>query len=61
MKFIPHNYQLYAVRYIIDHPIAAVFLDMGLGLGQDFHHPDGHRGTYVRLVRHPKGTGRRPA
>jgi hypothetical protein len=31
MKFIPHNYQQYAVDYIVDHVIAAVFLDMGLG------------------------------
>ena len=31
MKFIPHNYQQYAVDYIVDHVIAAIFLDMGLG------------------------------
>ena len=31
MKFIPHNYQQYAVDYIVDHVIAAVFLDMGVG------------------------------
>jgi hypothetical protein len=31
MKFIPHNYQQYTVDYIVDHVIAAVFLDMGLG------------------------------
>ena len=31
MKFEPHDYQRFAVDYIIDNPIAAVFLDMGLG------------------------------
>lgn len=31
MKFKPHSYQEYAIEYIKDHPIAAVFLDMGLG------------------------------
>ena len=31
MKFIPHEYQSYAIEYIKNHPIAAVLLDMGLG------------------------------
>ena len=31
MKYSPHSYQTYATEYIEDHPIAAVFLDMGLG------------------------------
>ena len=31
MKFIPHDYQKYAVEYIESHPIAAVLMDMGLG------------------------------
>lgn len=31
MKFIPHDYQRYTIDYIENHPIAAVFLDMGLG------------------------------
>ncbi len=31
MKFIPHEYQLYAIDYIVTHEISAVFLDMGLG------------------------------
>lgn len=31
MKYEPHNYQSYAIKYIEDHPIAAVLLDMGLG------------------------------
>ena len=30
MKFIAHDYQ-YAIDYIESHPIAAIFLDMGLG------------------------------
>ncbi len=31
MKLNPYDYQQYAVNFIIDHPVAAVFLDMGLG------------------------------
>ena len=31
MKFIPHEYQQYAINYIESHPISAVLLDMGLG------------------------------
>ena len=31
MKYEPHNYQTFAIDYIVTHPIAAVFLDMGLG------------------------------
>ena len=31
MKFIPHDYQLFCTEYIKTHPIAALFLDMGLG------------------------------
>ena len=31
MKFIPHDYQEYAIRYIVDHRVSAVLLDMGLG------------------------------
>ena len=31
MKYAPHNYQVYATRYIEEHPISAVLLDMGLG------------------------------
>ena len=30
-KYKPHDYQKYAVRYIIEHPITALFLDCGLG------------------------------
>ena len=31
MKFIPHNYQKYAIDIILRNPVAAVLLDMGLG------------------------------
>ncbi|GAA0434548.1 DEAD/DEAH box helicase [Virgibacillus salarius] len=31
MKFIPHQYQEYAIQKIIDTPAAGLFLDMGLG------------------------------
>lgn len=30
MKFIPYDYQRYAIEFIETHPIAAVLLDMGL-------------------------------
>lgn len=31
MKYKPHSYQIFAINYIEEHPIAAVLLDMGLG------------------------------
>lgn len=31
MKYTPHNYQSYAIKYIEEHEVSAVFLDMGLG------------------------------
>ena len=31
MKYNPHDYQRYAAEFIIDHPVAALLLDMGLG------------------------------
>lgn len=31
MRYAPHDYQTYAIDYIESHPIATVFLDMGLG------------------------------
>ena len=31
MKYNPHDYQRYATNFILEHPISAVFLDMGLG------------------------------
>lgn len=31
MKFIPHDYQSFAVAFIESHKEAAVLLDMGLG------------------------------
>lgn len=40
MKYEPHDYQKYAGRHIEEHPLAAVFLDMGLG---NFNHTDGNQ------------------
>ena len=31
MKFIPHDYQNFAIEFIKTNPISAVLLDMGLG------------------------------
>ncbi len=31
MKYKPHDYQTYATNFILDNPISAIFLDMGLG------------------------------
>ena len=31
MKFVPHDYQKYAIDYIMTRPVTALFLDMGLG------------------------------
>lgn len=31
MKYCPHDYQKFAINYILEHPVAAVFLDCGLG------------------------------
>lgn len=31
MEFIPHDYQKYAIDFVIDKPISALILDMGLG------------------------------
>lgn len=31
MKYRPHEYQKFAAEFIRDHPVAAVFLDMGMG------------------------------
>jgi SNF2 family DNA or RNA helicase len=31
MQFRPHDYQKYAVQFIKDHPVSALFLQMGLG------------------------------
>lgn len=31
MNYKPHDYQVYATNYIIDHPVSAILLDMGLG------------------------------
>ena len=31
MRYSPHEYQRYVIDYIKKNPVAAVFLDMGLG------------------------------
>ncbi len=31
MKFMPYEYQQYAIDYLLKKPVAAIFLDMGLG------------------------------
>ena len=31
MKFTPHEYQRFCIDYIKEHPVSALFLDMGLG------------------------------
>ena len=31
MKYLAHEYQDYATQFILDHPVAAVLLQMGLG------------------------------
>jgi len=31
MKFIPHDYQRFATNYLLEKPVAAIYLDMGLG------------------------------
>ncbi|WP_418758994.1 SNF2-related protein, partial [Gemmiger formicilis] len=31
MKFIPHDYQEYATRFVLEHPYCGLILDMGLG------------------------------
>ena len=28
MKFVPHEYQQYATEYIMNHPVAAIFMDI---------------------------------
>ena len=31
MRYVPHEYQVFATNFIIDHPSSAVFLECGLG------------------------------
>ena len=31
MKFIPYDYQRYAIDFILEHPVSAVLMEMGLG------------------------------
>ena len=31
MKYSPHDYQEYAISFLMENPVAAIFLDMGMG------------------------------
>lgn len=31
MKYSPHDYQEYAIQFLLENPVAAIFLDMGMG------------------------------
>ena len=31
MQYKPHEYQKYATNFVLDHPVSAILLDMGLG------------------------------
>ena len=31
MKYNPHDYQKYATDFVLEHPMAAIFLDCGMG------------------------------
>lgn len=31
MKYKPHEYQTYATRFLLEHPISCLMLDCGLG------------------------------
>ena len=31
MKYSPHDYQEYAIKFLLENPVAAIFLDMGMG------------------------------
>lgn len=31
MKYVPHEYQIFATDFILEHPVSAILLDMGLG------------------------------
>jgi ERCC4-related helicase len=31
MKYSPYEYQKYATNFILEHPVSAILLDMGLG------------------------------
>lgn len=44
MKFIPHDYQLFAIEHIKNHKTAAVLLDMGLGR-KDRNYINGYFGS----------------
>lgn len=41
MKFLPHEYQRFAIEHIRNNKISALFLDMGLGR-KNCNYPDCH-------------------
>ncbi len=45
MKYVPHDYQTYATKFIEEHPVAAVLLDMGLG--KSVIRQRGENGNYI--------------
>ena len=47
MKFMPHEYQEYAIRFAEEHAEALLLLDMGLGPGQDRDISVSHHGSDV--------------
>ena len=47
MKFVPHEYQKYAIDFAKRHDEALLLLDMGLGSGQDRHFAFCHHGSDV--------------
>ena len=59
MKFIPHDYQQYAIDFVKDHTQSAILLDMGLGLRQDEHYVDGAGRSTIRQLRNQEGPGYR--
>lgn len=43
MRFVPHEYQSYAIDRVINQEKIGLFMDMGLGLWQDIGHADRYR------------------
>ncbi len=67
MKYKAHEYQEYATRFILDHPEAAVFLEMGPGKSvitltailRALRRKDGSQEGLIRAVRAETGTEKR--
>ena len=64
MQYKPHEYQQYATKFILEHPVAAILLDMGLGksvitltaIKQLIHQDKVHRVLVVAPLRVAKQT-----